>query len=437
MKKMGSIGYGLTSLLVLLALTLSVVSCAGNNLQPALPQANLAADAQQYDLIFAVAGDSRSAVSYINPDDKGSPPFAGYINTMVQDEMRNYLINYGKGLPGFFFMHLGDFAMRGGTEIFQTYMLEMASLQNAGIPVYATIGNHELRYYEPKETHDAESDANTLKAQQQYQATIGKSKMIPSDAQFPQDYEGGLAYYFRRETPGGSSVFIVLDAFYVNHDNPKEPNYKKGYYSDFQLKWLQDTLIYYQTHGNVKNIFVFSHQPAYDANAGDGRFYTNYNSPDSNRANWILWALLDKYQVDAYFCGHSHFYHRWFIRGGTPSDAGGKPFEYLWDKTGDAKWRSLGSDFNTSNLSNIKDNKLTWQTVIPQIVNGSCGAGLQGFGGNSVPADKRENAYNFSIVKVKGDTITVEVYSFNVHTQAKLIDKFQKQSDQWQNLPTN
>ncbi len=430
MKKMASIGYRLTRLLVLLALSLSVVSCAGNSLQPsslqpASPVAKLATDTQQSDLIFAVAGDSRAGVSgqsdfWIDPSKQ--PDYTNYINTQVLGALRDNLITTWKDSPGFFLMHLGDIGMRGGTPIFEAFKQEMSPMKNAGIPVYLTIGNHELRYYKPKEngsgTGKAESDANTLKAQQEYQATIGTS-MIPSDANSLQFYEGGLAYSFKREVGGVSSLFIVLDAYYVNYDDPKKPEYKKGYYSDFQLKWLQDTL---KNNQNAQNIFVFSHQPAFDANGGAGKLYNNYNSPDSDRSNWILWALLDTYKVDAYFTGHSHFYHRWNVIGNT--------FEYKWKDT----WRALDSNFTT--LGELKDHK-EYTYLIPQVVNGSCGASLQGFAGNSVPAAKRENAYNYSIVQVKGSTITVEVYSYDVTTQPKLIDKFQKQGDQWQTLPLN
>jgi hypothetical protein len=423
-------------LLLLFASILLVVSCSGDKAgfvtAPSFSPCVLTADAEQYDLVFAVAGDSRSELEWVDPH-SDNPDYSGYMNVAALGTLRDCLISYGQGKPGFFFMHVGDFAMRGGTPVYEAFLEEIAPLQAAGIPVYATLGNHEVRYYGPKtvgrKSGQAESDANALRAQNQYQAMIPAAGLVPADAHSPTDY-GGLAYYFRR----GSSVFISLDAYYVNHDDPADAIYKKGYYSDFQLQWLQDTFIKYKNMGGVENIFVFSHQPAFDANAGKGRFYANYNSPDSNRSNWILWSLLDTYEADAFFAGHSHFYHRWNISGGKSSSDGGKPFEYLWGETGDGKWRALGSDFNVSNLDDRKEEKQTWQTVIPHIINGTCGAKPQGFDGNSVQADKRANEYNFSIVKVKGSTILIEVYSYDVGAQPVLIDKIQKTDDQWQNL---
>jgi hypothetical protein len=261
--------------------------------------------------------------------------------------------------------------------------------------------------------------------------------MIPLDAEhLSPKYDGGLAYSFKK----GDSLFIVLDAYYVNYDKEK-PKYKKGYYSDFQLDKLREIL---DKNKDVQNKFVFSHQPAFDAAGGEGEFYHKYNKTDAYRANWILWALLDKYEVDVFFCGHSHFYHRWNVSG--------PKFGNKWDTD---NWRAVGSDFPALKafVKNYEKNKPPWENEIPQVVAGSCGAPTQKAPVNSsVAANYTKSVYNYSIVQVKGNTITVEVYRYgytkpendtntgktigkNVMEQPTLIDKFQKQGKQWKDLP--
>ncbi len=454
MRKIGSISYRFTLLMFSMALILSIVSCAGSNPQTKSPPTKFAASAPQYDLVFAVAGDSRvwdpkdldAGDYWLNTSGHSSEDTAyykQYINTAALGALRDNLINSWKGSPGLFLMHVGDIGMRGGTPVFNAFKQEMDPLITAGIPVYLTIGNHELRYYKREnngsKSGQAESNANTYLAQKEYQATIGKS-MVPVGAEkFSPQYDGGLAYSFKR----GNSLFIALDSYYVNYDDTDNPKYKKGYYSDFQLDKLREILK--NISESVQNIFVFSHQPAFNADGGKGEFYNRYHPEDANRSNWILWALLDTYKVDAFFAGHSHFYHRWNVVG--------TKFGSKWD----TDWRAVNSDFpdlksfvNNYKGNNTKDNKTDWKNVIPQVVNGSCGAPTQNFSGNSVPAAKRASVYNYSIVKVKGDTITIEVYSYgytqtskasngktvgtNVITQPTLIDQFQKQGGQWQEL---
>lgn len=378
----------------------------------------------QYDLVFAVAGDSRTAKSWMKPS--AHRDYTPYINAPALGALQDDLIKTWAGSPGFFFVHLGDFGIRGGTPVFKAFKRVMAPMQTAKIPVYPVLGNHEVRYYVPKADGGgkgaAEDFPNARKAQEQYQAAFKAPWMMPADATFPSGYEG-LAYTFRR----GSSAFIVVDAYFASK---ADDVYKKGYYSDFQLKWLQDTLIAYRKDTNVKNILVMSHQPAFFAARGDGKFYNKYDSKTSDagaRSTWIMWALMDTYGVDAFFCGHSHFYHRWNVTG----DA----FAYAWDKD----WSSLGSEFEASGIRRYITNSQSWQTTIPQVLNGTCGAPPDPLVKNpQVAAEAGSEDYNFSIVYVKGDTLTVEVYSYgdpNKTWEPKLIDKFQKADRQWRNLP--
>lgn len=374
---------------------------------------------EQYDLVFAVAGDSRSEQDWMDPKGKKKPVYSKYIDTAALGALNGALIDKRQGRSDFFFIHLGDFAIRGGKPVFDAFKQVMSPLKDAGIPVYPAIGNHELRYYVPDTTGKAETFDNAYKSQGEYQAAFAAPWTMPADASFLKDYKN-LAYHFKR----GSTAFIVMDAYYVNE---KAKLYKKGYYSDVQLKWLQDTLIAYRKDQSVKHVFVMSHQPVFNAAAGDGSLYKRYNYPKSARSGWILWALMDTYKVDAFFCGHSHFYHRW--------DVFGSRYARRYNKE---KWAALGDRFKASNIKRYVDGGSSWETTIPQVLNGSCGAGIETFTGNAIPASARAGVYNFSIVYVKGDAVTVDVYSYGDDEglwTPKMLDKFRKEGGVVTTLP--
>lgn len=425
--------HGPVALFALLLAALLLAACTGTAARaPSEPPANAPTSASSpgggaldyYDLVFAVAGDSRSELDWVDTKSK-KPDYGKYINKAALGALNNALVAKRQGRQGFFLMHLGDFAMRGGEKVMSAVKQTMAPLTGAGIPMYASIGNHEIRYYEFEKTGDAESAANAKKAQKQYQDAYANGWLMPADATSPQDY-GKLAYHFKR----GSSAFIVLDAYYVN---TSEKHYKKGYYTDFQLGWLENMLKTYRADQSVKHIFVMSHQPVFNADGGEGKLYTRYDelTPEkgrpknaSARSNWILWALLDYYKVDVFFCGHSHFYHRWDVKGDK--------FEYRYgaDKRYKDPWPALGKTFEKSVIATYTAHSAPWQTAIPQVLNGTCGAKPQGFSGNSLPAQARANAYNFSIVYVKGDAVTVDVWSYSddkgTIKEPTMADKFRK-----------
>jgi len=346
----------------------------------------------------------------MNYGSKPPPDYRKYINTTALGALNKALIEKRQGREDFFFMFLGDIGIYGGAPVFNAFKQVMSPLKDSGIPMYPAIGNHEVRFFQYEETKKAEAPGRALKGQQQYQAAFEAPWTMPDDASFLKDYQD-LAYTFRR----GSSVFVVMDAFYVNE---KAGQYKKGYYSDVQLRWLQETLRSYKDDPTVKHRFVVSHQPVFDAGKGDASFYHKYNWPASSRSAWIAWALMDTYKVDMFFCGHSHFYHRWNVFG--------TKYARKYNKD---EWDALGNDFNESNIKRYVDAGSSWETTIPQVVNGSCGAEIEVFAGNSVPAAVSADVYNFSMVFVKGDTVTVDVYSYGDDTgqwAPQMIDKFRK-----------
>lgn len=409
--------YRPAALLVLSVTLLVLAACGGQSDAPSTSPPLSGGSLDQYDLVFAVAGDSRSSAAWMNYDPK--PDYRKYINTTALGALNSALIEKRQGREDFFFMFLGDMAIYGGAPIFNTFKQVMSPLKDSGIPMYPAIGNHEVRFFQYEETKKAEAPARALRAQQAYQAAFEPPWTMPSDASFLKDYQN-LAYTFRR----GSSVFVVMDAFYVNE---KAELYKKGYYSDVQLKWLQDTLEGYKNDTTVTHRIILSHQPVFDAFGGNGRLYDRYDKKPppgstkdrptaaSARSNWIMWALLDTYKVDAFFSGHSHFYHRWNVVGGQFRHKYGQDFP------------PLGSEFDVSDIKRYIPDTKVWETTIPHVVTGSCGAEIEAFGGNNVPAAARADEYNFAIVYVKGGTVTVDVYSYgddNGLWAPKMIDKF-------------
>lgn len=434
MRKKTPVRHGVAALLVLSLAFAILAGCARPDAQGPTPRPPVTGVSSPvtaplgYDLVFAVAGDSRTETDWLDPGKK--PDYGRYIDKAKLGALRDDLIGRWGGSPGFFFFHLGDFGIRGGKPVFDEFKKVMAPMQAAKIPVYPVIGNHEVRYYVPKSGGQgkggAETFANARKGQEEYQAAFKAPWMMPSDANYPKGYEG-LAYHFKR----GSTAFIVMDSFFASKADGLDV-YKKGYYSDFQLKWLQDTLIAYRKDAGVENVFVLAHQPVFSAAKGDGTLYNRYDKDRkprgaSARSNWILWALIDTYRADAFFCGHSHYYHRWNVVGDR--------FQHSWETS----WTALGNDFEASGIKRYVDKRSSWETTIPQVLNGTCGAPIDTLADPAtVPAEASAEAYNYSIVYVKGDVITVEVYAYDVvggKAQRRLIDKFRKQNGQWENLP--
>lgn len=168
----------------------------------------------------------------------------------------------------------GDGSYRGYIKpsyTFQAFKDLFAPLTSNGIPLYTVVGNHEL-YYE-------HSDSGfMLGNQQQFQAVFSENP-----ANGPAGYEH-LAYSFA--SPGGSSFFAVLDAYYLTHDSI--PAGLGGNIDATQMSWLREQVA--QTKAIHK--FVFIHTPYY---------YVSNDPEEPSAANPTytrLWAFLDSSKFD-------------------------------------------------------------------------------------------------------------------------------------------
>jgi len=255
----------------------------------------------------------------------------------------------------------GDGAYRGYIKpdyTFQAFKDLFAPLTSNGIPLYTVMGNHEL-YYE-------HSDSGFILAnQQQFQLVFSEN---PSNG--PAGYEH-LAYTLN--SPGGSTFFVVLDAYYLTHDSV--PAGEGGNIAAAQMSWLRTQVA--QTKAIHK--FLFIHTPYY---------YISNDPQEPSEANETytrLWAFLDSNRFDCWVCGHSHLFSRKTIDSSvlpTPQTTPPTP---------------------------------AWQNNVIQLLNGTCGAGPDTL--NIDPAIKiswnvhdKAKTYYYSVIDISGNTATVKTY---------------------------
>jgi hypothetical protein len=228
-------------------------------------------------LRFVFLADSRSA-SY------GGDPVVpeNFINTPVLNAIVTQILALSPR-PAFVVFG-GDMAYRGHYQhsttsfyTFQAFKNVMAPLTDAGIPVYTTMGNHEL--------YDTHAGTFVFANQTEFQAVFSDN---PSNG--PPSYER-LVYSFT--SPGGDAFFAVLDPYYITADTPVTD--LNGNIDDTQLSWLAAQVA--QTSATHK--FFFIHTPYYYVSGTTG-----------NASFTSLWTILDKNQFDLYACGHSHLYSR-------------------------------------------------------------------------------------------------------------------------------
>lgn len=345
-------------LLLIVALCASIVlSCSGDHGGGNGPQGET--------LRFVFLADSRS-------DTHGDPPAPEkFINTPVLSAIVTQILALSPR-PNFVVFG-GDMAYRGHYKdsktsfyTFQAFKNVMAPLTAAGIPVYTTMGNHEL--------YDTHADSTFVLANQtEFQAVFTDN---PSNG--PPGYKR-LVYSFT--SPKGDSFFAVLDPYYITADGPDSLT---GNIDDTQLNWLANQL----AHTQATHKFLFIHTPYY---------YISADSPNVTFTN--LWNILDSNKFDFFACGHSHLYSRKTIDSSVaPSPQPTPPLP-------------------------------PWKNNVVQLICGTCGAPIDNakpdvdpswhvFDGSNAP-----NTYYFSVVDINGDQTTVNSYGGNTGAYS-IIDSF-------------
>jgi len=100
---------------------------------------------------------------------------------------------------------------------------------------------------------------------------------------------------------------VILDIYSENPDGNVP-------YRSSQYNWLKADL---EATDKSKQIFVAGHEPAYPENRHVGDSLDQYPSDRD-----ALWSLFNNQSVEAYFCGHTHYYSKKIVLNVTQIDVG-------------------------------------------------------------------------------------------------------------------
>jgi hypothetical protein len=265
----------------------------------------------------------------------------------------------------------GDMSFRGynGSNFtFQAWKALFTPLANTGIPLYTTMGNHEL--------FREHQSGFFLANQQQFQTDFSSN---PSNG--PAGYEH-LTYSW--SSPGGTIFFAVLDPYYLTADI--DPSGLGGTIDPTQMTWLQNQVA--QTKAIHK--FLFIHTPYYYTNDDD-------DEPSAADATYTnLWAFLDTNLFDMYACGHSHLFAR----------------------------RTIDSTLTPNPQVSPA---VQWKNNVVQLINGAAGAGPSTGTPKVDPIvwniHQAANTYYYTVVDISGRQATVNSYAGNTGAYS-VIDTF-------------
>ena len=197
------------------------------------------------------------------------------------------------------------------------------------VPIYFSFGNHECT---------TQAHVDILK------------KTFDNPATLSGKYNK-LAYSFDHK----GSHFICLTTNLPDENNNL---------TNEQLNWLEGDL---KMSMSADHVFVFGHSPAYPVGGHIGSSLDKYPAQRDK-----FWSLLNKYRVDAYFCGHEHLFDR-------------------------------------QKINNVF-----------QIINGSCGAPIRTKIGRGGTENYSGSFFQHVLIEVSGPDVTFSVYDEN----KKLRDKF-------------
>lgn len=186
-------------------------------------------------------------------------------------------------------------------------------------------------------------------------------------ADFLEGYYNTVYYYDKN-----NSRFYMLNS---NHPG------QEHIISDQQIKWIKSN-----ESDTIKHNFYFFHEPAYPTGSHVG------SSLDADKVQRDkLWEIIDLSKGPMVFCGHEHNYTR----------------------------RHINQDFSET----ISGQSFNFKQWVYQITTGTFGAPV--YNGYTEKKDvdiPPVPEYNFSLVNVDGDKVSVIVYNL----QGKIIDEFQQ-----------
>ncbi|MGA2402290.1 MAG: metallophosphoesterase [Syntrophobacteraceae bacterium] len=228
--------------------------------------------------------------------------------------------------------------------------------------VMDTLRNAGIPVYTIIGNHELLDDKGvSVQQQKDYQSVFSN---LPQNG--PPGY-GSLAYSFTY----GNAFFLIFDTFYLDPAAglpTEDPHIEQA-----QFDWAGQAIA--GANPAVVHKFALSHAPAF---SDENNNYTQYN------AN--LWTMMDNNAFDAFFGAHEHYYARFKVTPQTEPLVPSNPW--------------LGNVF--------------------QVISGGAGAPLVEVPDNT--ADVTQVQYHYTVVDVKGGTVSVNAYSYDNPT--KPIDSF-------------
>ncbi len=248
---------------------------------------------------FAVIGDTQGG----NRDAKNkscvNDEILGLIAADVAAERPEFVLVTGDLVNGWF--------RNGGTDYSTQYAgwkRAMKPVYGAGVKIYAVRGNHdsgpERLALPPLPAHLEPRSESLIMLEKEYR----KAMIEPYSPQNGPEKEKGLSYSFIHN----NARIIALD------------QYTRGQHTINQ-EWLDRQL---SDHTQL-HLFVFGHEPAFEANHRD-----NLSFFPERRDRF--WDGIGKAGGRIYFCGHDHFYNRALI-----ADHSGNPLRQIIAGTGGGK----------------------------------------------------------------------------------------------------
>jgi len=184
-----------------------------------------------------------------------------------------------------FIVHTGDLVTDGskGKE-WKEYFIDVAQPIAEKIPYFPVIGNHD---YEEK----------------------GECKNFAK--LFSMYYTG---YDFWYSFVYGNSIFIILDANLMTHEEDFNIPPKRA---ERQYHWLKKVLKLASQDAKIKHKFIFFHEPPFVSAQRKVLGFIAYHIDHAEKlrkykiCNDFFLDIFRKYDVDAVFLGHVHYYERW------------------------------------------------------------------------------------------------------------------------------
>jgi len=163
-------------------------------------------------------------------------------------------------------------------------------------PIYMTMGNHDTSApYVPEVIPEGFKFAEQIFAER---FILPQNGPEPEPGRPPHKE---VVYSFDY----GPCHFIALNSSYSFKRTASKNDSTSRNIDPIQIEWLAKDL---EKNKSAKWIFIYFHDPAYPVSA---HYKNSLDRFPETRDR--LWELIDKYKVDAVFCGHEHIYARVII----------------------------------------------------------------------------------------------------------------------------